>query len=74
MSSEDSVWAVVPDNFAYVVPVDGELEHTDLHPFCLDPTCPCHEDGDAIAAVNQAVQDGLMTPEEATDFTRGKLL
>ena len=29
---------------------------------------------EAIAAVNQAVQDGLMTPEEATDFVLGKLL
>ncbi len=66
--------APVPDNFAYVVPVDGELEHTDDSPFCYDPACDCHEDEVAIAAVYQAVQDGLMTPDEATDFVLGKLL
>jgi len=63
----------VPDNFAYVVPVDHSY-HTEENPFCYDQTCPCHEDEDAIAAVNYSVQDGLLTPEEATDFTLGKVL
>lgn len=62
------------DNFIPVVPVDSELEHTDLYPFCPDATCDCHEDDEAIAAVNQAVEDGLITPDEATDFVLGKLL
>jgi len=66
--------ASVPDNFAYVIPVDDELEHKPLQPFCYDATCPCHEDEEAIAAVYQAVQDGLITPEEATDFVLGRLL
>ena len=64
----------MPDNFAYVVPVDGELEHTYLYPFYPDITCDCHEDDEDIAVVEQAVQDGLITPEEATDFVLGKLL
>jgi hypothetical protein len=64
----------VPDNFAYVIPMEDELEHTPLYPFCYDQTCDCHEDDEAIAAVDQAVQDGLITPEEATDFVLGKLL
>jgi hypothetical protein len=37
-------------------------------------SCDCHEDDEAIAAIYQAVQDGLLTPEEATDFVLGRLL
>ncbi len=62
-----------PDNFTYVVPVDYS-EHTADNPFCYDISCTCHEDDEVIAAVNQAVQDGLITPEEATDLVLGKLL
>ena len=64
----------VPDNFAYVIPVEDELEHSPLQPFCWDGTCNCHEDDEAIAAVYQAVEDGLLTPDEATDFVLGRLL
>ncbi len=66
--------APVPVNFAYVIPMEDELEHTDLYPFCPDQTCYCHEDDEAIAAVYQAVEDGLLTPDEATDFVLGRLL
>jgi hypothetical protein len=63
------------DNFTLVIPLEDDPLHTGEHPFCFaDPACPCHEDQEAIATVNQAVQDGLMTPEEATDFVLGKLL
>lgn len=62
------------DNFTPVVPVD-EIVHSDEKPFCDDPTCDCHEDELAIAAVNRTVQEGLLTPDEATDFIMlGKLL
>lgn len=60
------------DNFIPVVPVDGELEHTDLYPFCFDHTCDCHEDQEAITQVARHVTDGLMTPTEATDFVGGR--
>lgn len=74
MSSLDAqLVPFVPVNFAYVIPLD-EIEHSPLQPFCYDPTCPCHEDDEAIAAAYQAVQDGLITPEEATDFVLGRLL
>lgn len=63
----------VPDNFAYVIPVDY-AEHTDDNPFCWDVTCDCHEDDVIIYAVYLAVQDGLLTPEKATDFILGRLL
>jgi len=64
----------LPDNFSYVFPVEDKLDHISLQPFCWDKTCPCHEDDEAITTVYQAVQDGLITPEEATDFVLGKLL
>jgi len=63
-----------PDNFAYVIPID-HIFHTEDHPFCfVDPTCPCHENQEAIERVAQWVQDGLLTPEEATNFVAGKTL
>ena len=60
-----------PDNFSFVVPVDYRL-HTPEKPFCYDKSCSCHEDELLIAHVAQQVQDGLFTPEEATDFVRGR--
>ena len=59
------------DNFAYIVPVDYVL-HTPQKPFCYDATCPCHEDDLLIEEIYLHVQGGLMTPDEATDFVRGK--
>ena len=42
--------------------------------FYDQPRLLAHIDDEAIAAVYQAVQDGLITPEEATDFVLGRLL
>lgn len=54
---------------------DDFLHHTDTSPFCYDPTCPCHEDNAiAIAQVADAVQAGLLTPDEASAFVAGKTL
>lgn len=61
----------IPANFAYVIPVD-ELEHTPEKPFCWDSSCPCHEDDLLIGEVATFVQEGLMTPQEATDFVAGR--
>ena len=62
-----------PDNFAYVIFVDEhELLHTADHPFCWNNTCECHEDQEAIATVQQYIVDGLLTPDEATLFVRGR--
>jgi hypothetical protein len=58
------------DDFSFVVPVD-EL-HTPERPFCFEPTCECHEDSVLIYQVFLYVQDGLMTPAEATAFVEGK--
>lgn len=62
------------NNFIPVIPVDSK-DHTDKHPFCLtNPDCPCHEDLDNIAPIAQAVNDGLLTPNEATNYVMGRTL
>ena len=61
------------DNFIPIIFVDHK-EHTASRPFCWNPQCPCHEDREAIVEINKAVQDGLMTSEEATLCVRGKLV
>lgn len=62
------------DNFISVTPTDDK-QYTDEHPFCLTtPSCPCHEDSDLLAPIAQAVNDGLMTPNEATDYVMGRTL
>ena len=59
------------DNFVLVVPED-HLLHTPEHPFCGDPTCPCSEDTDTLTKLDQAIRDGLITPDEATAFIQGR--
>ncbi len=60
------------DNFIPVVPTDAPI-HTAEHSFCrLDPACPCYEDPDNIQALSQAIQEGYLTPEEATRIVQGK--
>ena len=61
------------DNFIPVIPIEeGEMIHTAEHPFCSNPDCFCHEDEEEIAVVNGYYQDGLVTPQEATDIVAGK--
>jgi hypothetical protein len=64
------------DNFAYVIPVDeSEMLHRQGNPFCpIDSRCPCHEDPILIAEVAQYVENGELTPPEATDFVNGRML
>ena len=64
--------SVVPDNFAYVIPVEDEILHTTEKPFCWDSNCPCKADNEAYLQVKRFVDDGLMTPDEATLFIAGK--
>lgn len=62
------------DNFIPVTPTDVK-EHTDEHPFCLtNPECPCHEDATLIAPIAQAIHEGLLTPDEATDYVISRTL
>lgn len=60
------------DNFIPIIPVDQAM-HTPETPFCVDLACPCHDDPAAIALVNQAYQDGLITADHATDIVSGRM-
>ncbi len=55
-----------------VIPMEDDILHTQSHPFCSDPTCPCHEDQELLSDVAHAVEQGLLTPAEATRFVGGK--
>ncbi len=57
-----------------VIPLEGDPLHTADNPFCYDGTCGCHEDPLLIEGVAHFVDDGLLTPEEATDFVAGHML
>jgi hypothetical protein len=61
------------DNFLPVVP-DVQLLHTKEHPFCGDPTCICYEDPENREQLAQAITDGLLTADDATQIIRGKTL
>ena len=61
------------DNFVPVVPTTQPL-HTEEHPFCGDPTCPCSEDKDVLTELDQAVRDGLITPDDAIHIIAGKTI
>ena len=56
------------------IPMEDDLVHAYDSPFCLDPTCSDKEDDAAINAVARLVEDGLMTPAEATRFVQGRQL
>ena len=56
-----------------VIRMEDDLIHTQEHPFCsMDPTCSCHEDPELLTDVAQAVEQGLLTPDEATRVVMGK--
>ncbi len=62
------------DNFILVIPIEGDMLHTDEHPFCSNDACPCREDQEALSTVNALVLNGLLTPDEATAFVQGRTI
>jgi hypothetical protein len=61
------------DDEYYVFPYDEENEVThNSSGFCDDMTCPCHEDNESISDLNQAVQDGEASPDDANRIYRGQ--
>ena len=64
------------DNFIPVIPVEDDscTSHSDKHPFCWDETCMCHEDQELLTRVNEAVDNGLLTADEATTLIQGKVV
>ena len=55
----------------YEVDLAHPREHTGSG-FCWDMTCPCHEDGDCIHTLGEAVQEGHITTQEADRIYRGR--
>ena len=56
-----------------IIPMENEIIHTSDHPFCsTDPLCGCHSDPELIAEVAAALEQGLLSPEEATLVIQGK--
>lgn len=52
-----------------------ELVHTDEHPFCGDPDCPCHEDNDLVGEyITQPLNSGTLTDAEAVRVYWGQPL
>lgn len=58
------------DNFISVIPTDSII-HTTQHPFCTDPTCPCHENMEAVNQVNEWHQDGVISTNDANEIVQG---
>ena len=63
MSSEEYV----------AIPLGNPFTHEQTG-FCIDPSCPCHDDQDLIGEVNEMYQDGLLTGNEATERVKGWML
>ena len=53
-------------------PSSPYIIHTIDHPFCIDPACSCHEQKEEVERVNAWVQQGLLTPDEATNYISGR--
>lgn len=62
------------DPTAIPIPMEDDSFHTDTSPFCYDPTCFCHEDETLIAQVSEAVSEGLLTLQEASNVVAGKTI
>lgn len=70
MRSNDGEGTPIP-----AIPVsEGSLIHAPGNPFCYDETCGCHEDPELLATVADAINQGLLTPDEATRLVAGKTI
>jgi hypothetical protein len=47
--------------------------HTPDKPFFYDPICTCHANKEARERVQQWVNDGLMTEDEASAYMSGRI-
>ena len=60
------------DDDYYVVPIiEGPCIHNETG-FCYDMAHECHENPDSIAELDQGIQDGELTVEDANTIYRGK--
>jgi hypothetical protein len=75
MSLKEDIMHDPTPNPLPVVLMEDDLVYTSERPFCfIDDQCPCHRDQVLLGEVEQAVRDGLLTPDEATNFVAGRLL
>jgi hypothetical protein len=51
--------------------VEDDILHTQESPFCDHPTCPCHDEGELLSEVALAMDQGLLTLDEATRVIMG---
>ena len=51
--------------------VEDVILHTKESPFCDHPTCPCHDDSELLSDVALAVDQGLLTADEAIRLVMG---
>src|SRR5258708_6071419 len=59
----------------HVQPITRSIDptiHTADHPFCYDPACSCHSNQEAMQRVQQWVEQGLLTEDEATEYIAGR--
>lgn len=63
---------------AIPIPMEDPRVYTADTPVCADPTCPDKENEELLAEYAQQiapyVQDGLLTPAEATRLVQGRQL
>lgn len=55
--------------------MDGENDyflHSADRPFCFDMPCPCHEDQELIAELEQMRQDGLVSDQDCDNIYHGR--
>jgi len=45
--------------------MEDPIIHTELHPFCNQPDCPCHSDSEATAELLRRVTAGEITGGQA---------
>ncbi|HEY4387508.1 MAG TPA: hypothetical protein VGN34_23885 [Ktedonobacteraceae bacterium] len=64
---EEEYYAIA--NPPLVVPSAGSIHNGSG--FCYDPTCPCHEDKGLIGELNEHVQNGEASPDDADRIYHG---
>ncbi|MGH2507349.1 MAG: hypothetical protein ACRDHZ_08080 [Ktedonobacteraceae bacterium] len=57
-----------------VLPGTDYREHTEDRPFCGDEDCPCHEDDENMAQLNEWYQDGLIGSVDGDNIYRGRIV
>lgn len=74
MSNSTSCHLQDEPSVCYPVILEDEPIHHPPYFFCAtdDPTCPCREDQSLIAFVASEVEQGILSPSEATRIVQGR--